>query len=68
LTAQLMSHSVASVMKQYSTMESLGTAKFIALVDQFFDCMNTRSLDEGARKHKPLLAPYWSLLIQDFSF
>eukprot|EP00794_Sanderia_malayensis_P001655 gene1655-1842_t len=68
LAAQVMSHSVASTMKAYSPQESFETAKFIALVDCFFDCMNSRSLNEAERKRKPFLAPYKSLNDPRFEF
>ncbi len=68
LAAQVMSHSVASIMKAYSRQESFETAKFIALVDCFFDCMNSRSLNEAERKRKPFLAPYKSLNDPRFEF
>lgn len=34
--------------------------KFVTNFDKFFDCMNVRSLDEGSRKRKPNLKPYYS--------
>lgn len=36
------------------------TERFCRLFDQFFDCMNTRNLDEGWKKRKPNLRPYFS--------
>ena len=49
-SAQVMSHSVSSVMEAYCPAESFETAKFRAIVDRFFDCMNSRSLNEAERK------------------
>ena len=68
LAAQVMSHSVSRVMESYCPAESFETAKFIALVDKFFDCMNSRSLNEAERKRKPFLAPYKSIDDPRFDF
>lgn len=38
--------------------ECQGTSKFVTLCDSFFDCMNTRHLEEGEHKIKPNLNPY----------
>ena len=34
------------------------TSKFCQMIDKFFDCLNTRHLEEGKRKRKPDLDPY----------
>ena len=68
LAAQVMSHSVSRVMESYCPAESFETAKFIALVDKFFDCMNSRSLNEAERKRKPFLALYKSIDDPRFDF
>lgn len=36
------------------------TEKFCRLFDKFFDCLNTRSIDEAKYKRKPDLRPYYS--------
>eukprot|EP00794_Sanderia_malayensis_P002527 gene2527-2922_t len=60
LAAQVMSESVGKIMASYGPPASSETAKFILIIDKFFDCCNTRSLEEGAHKRKPYLAPYVS--------
>eukprot|EP00794_Sanderia_malayensis_P008307 gene8307-9194_t len=60
LAAQVMNESVGKIMASYGPPASSETAKFILMIDKFFDCCNTRSLEEGARKRKPHLAPYVS--------
>eukprot|EP00794_Sanderia_malayensis_P006613 gene6613-7361_t len=55
-----MSESVGKIMASYGPPASSETAKFILIIDKFFDCCNTRSLEEGAHKRKPYLAPYVS--------
>jgi hypothetical protein len=47
-------------METYGGSECGETAKFICLVDRFFDCLNVRSLTEGFKKKKPDLMPYTS--------
>lgn len=58
LAAQVLSRSVGLVIQNYGGDESSETAKFILLMDRFFDCLNTRSLDEHIVTSKPDLAPY----------
>ena len=58
LAAQVLSHQVGSVMQQYGTPGSQETAKFILLMDRFFDCLNSRNLSEVDRTRKPELLPY----------
>ena len=36
------------------------TQKFVLTFDRFFDCLNVRSLEEGALKRKPDRKPYCS--------
>ena len=61
LAAQVLSASVASVLKAFGPPEAAGTARLCEMVDQFFDCLNVRSLTEHQRKRKPFLAPYRSV-------
>ena len=48
-------------MEAYGGDDKSETAKFILLMDRFFDCLNVRALDEGDMKRKPDLAPFRSL-------
>jgi hypothetical protein len=47
-------------MAAYGGSECEETAKFILLVDRFFDCLNTRSMQESIKNRKPDLMPYSS--------
>jgi hypothetical protein len=61
LAAQVLSSTVATVLKAFGPPEAAGTAKLCEMVDVFFDCLNVRSRTEHIRKRKPFLAPYTSL-------
>lgn len=39
--------------------ENVETEKFCRMFDRFFDCMNTRNLDEAKFKRKPDLRAYF---------
>ena len=58
---QVMSESVSSALLLTGGEKTHETAKFIRKVDQFFDCLNVSSFDEGKLKRKPFLQPYRSL-------
>ena len=60
LAAQVLSASVAAVLKAFGTQDTAATAKLCEMVDSFFDCLNVRSTNEHQRKRKPFLAPYTS--------
>ena len=68
LAAQVMSETVGKIMASYGAPASSETAKFILMIDKFFDCCNTRSLEEGAQKRKPFLAPFVSENDERFVF
>ena len=61
LARQVLSTSVASVLKNFSPKECMATATFCEVFDKFFDCLNVRSLKEFQTKRKPYLAPYTSI-------
>ena len=61
LAAQVLSSTMAAVLKAFGPPEAAGTAKLCEMVDGFFDCLNVRSKTEHVRKRKPFLAPYTSL-------
>ena len=61
LAAQVLSASMAIVLREFSTPDTVGTAQFCEMVDSFFDCLNVRSTVEHQRKRKPFLAPYTSM-------
>eukprot|EP00112_Aurelia_sp_Birch-Aquarium-sp1_P023057 Seg6738.1 transcript_id=Seg6738.1/GoldUCD/mRNA.D3Y31 product="hypothetical protein" protein_id=Seg6738.1/GoldUCD/D3Y31 len=60
LAAQVLSCSVAAVLRTFSQEECHGAADFCDSSDKFFDCLNVRSLTEHERKKKPFLKPYTS--------
>ena len=51
----------SSVALAISNPDAEETAKFLQLMDRFFDCMNVRSDMEAARRRKPDLAPYMAV-------
>ena len=61
LAAQVLSASVATVLKTFGPPEAAATAKLCEMIDGFFDCLNVRSTTEHQRKRKPFLAPYTSV-------
>ncbi|KAK7481901.1 hypothetical protein BaRGS_00026809 [Batillaria attramentaria] len=58
LAAQVLSYSVGKIMQEYGGPDCQETARFILLMDRFFDCLNTRSLTEGTNRRKNDLLPY----------
>lgn len=68
LAAQVLSASVATVLKSFGPPEAAATSKFCEMVDGFFNCPNVRSMTEYQRKRKPFLAPYASLDDERFVF
>ena len=68
LAAQVLSQRVGRVLKDFGGPQVQETAKFVLLMDRFFDCMNTRHLNEGQRKLKPDLDPYRDVNDPRFDF
>ena len=60
LAAQVLSSSLAEVLRAFGPPEAAATSKLCEMVDNFFDCLNGRSLPES-QKRKPFLAPYRSI-------
>ena len=61
LAVQMMSKTVSIALKRhYGTGEADETAKLCEMVNDFFDCLNVRSMHEHERKQNELLAPYRS--------
>lgn len=61
LAAQILSSTVAAVLKSFGPPDATGTSKLCEMVDSYFDCLNVHSTTEHQRKRKPFLAPYRSL-------
>lgn len=68
LAAQVLSASVAAVLKSFGPPEAAATATFCEMVDNFFDCLNVRSSAEHKAKRKPFLAPYTSVEDERFQW
>jgi len=68
LAAQVLSASVAAVLKAFSPPETAGTAKFCKIVDSYFDYLNVHSTQEHQRKRKTFLYPYTSTTDQRFDW
>ena len=73
LAAQVLSHSVGSIMAAYSGPDCQKTSSYMLLTDRLFGCLNTRSLNEAEMRRKPDLAAYtdvndprFNFLLQDF--
>ena len=60
LAAQVLSASVAAVLKEFGPPEAVETAKLCEMMDAFFHSLNVRSTTEYQKKRKPFLAPYRS--------
>ncbi|PFX18846.1 putative RNA-directed DNA polymerase from transposon BS [Stylophora pistillata] len=68
LAAQVLTASVAAVLKTFGPPGTAATAKLCEVIDGFFDCLNVRSMTEHQRKRKPFLAPYTSVNDERFAW
>ena len=68
LAAQVLSATMAAVLKTFGPAEAAATSKFCEMVDGFFDCLNVRSTTEHQKKLKPFLAPYTHLQDERFQW
>jgi hypothetical protein len=59
--AQVLSATVAAVLKTFGPSDAAATSQLCEMVDSYFDCLNVRSTTEHMRRRKPLLAPYTSV-------
>ena len=55
LAVQILSSSVAHVLREYGPPEAAGTVNVCELMDKYFDCMNVRNCTEHKTKLKPFL-------------
>ena len=58
LAAQVLTASMAAVLRSFGPVEVAATATYCEMIDGFFDCLNVRSTTEHQRRRKPFLAPY----------
>ena len=63
---QVLSATVSKVLKNQGSNDVRGTAIFCEMLDNFFDCMNVRSFDQGKIKRKPFLNPF--ICVNDYRF
>ena len=68
VATQVLSSTMSSMLTQLGPAEASATAEYCKMIDQFFDCLNVRSLEEHLRKRKPLLAPFTSIEGNCFQF
>ncbi len=68
LVAQVLSKTIATVIRRFSNANALGTAQFCEMIDMLFDCFNVRSLKEGEYQRKDFLKPYTSVDDQRFTW
>lgn len=62
LAAQTLSNTMCLALhRHYPEGDAEETARFCEMVNKFFDCLNTRSTTEHARKRNYFLAPYSSI-------
>ena len=60
LATQVLSQSVATALEEKGNDDVLGTAEFIKMMNNFFDCANVRSLTEHVRRRNDFIKPYVS--------
>ena len=66
LAAQVLSSTMANVLKAFGPPDTAGTAKFCEMMDKFFDCFNASS--EGTKTRKAFLLPYEDVNNERFSW
>eukprot|EP00794_Sanderia_malayensis_P013454 gene13454-14835_t len=60
LATQVLSQTMANILNIFGPADAAESATFCKMFEQFFECMNVRSLHEGYKKMKPFLLPYKS--------
>ena len=55
---QVLSESVSKALVLTGGPEAQGTAKFVAMIDKFFDILNVSNFTNGTRNRKPFQHPY----------
>ena len=56
----MLSESVSKALKLRGGHETEETARFLLMMDKFFDCVNVHNFTHGFRAAKPFQMPYWS--------
>lgn len=55
----MLSESVFKALTLRGGDEATETARFLLMMDKFFDCVNVRNFTHGIRAAKPFQQPYW---------
>ena len=58
IVQQVLSESVSKALVLTGEQEAQETAKFVALIDKFFDILNVSNFTNGTRNRKPFQHPY----------
>ena len=58
LAAQVLSSSMASVLKSFGSPDAFATVEFCEKMNRFFDCLNVRNTTTGERTGKASMLPY----------
>ena len=66
LAAQVLSPTTATLLNTYYGQETTGTANFCEYMNNFFDCINVRSLKQGKFQRNIFCNPYED--VNDFTF
>jgi len=56
----VLSNTVATALRLTGREEVEETARFVMMIDRFFDCLNVTDFDGGRRTRNPFKAPYRS--------
>lgn len=55
---QVLSETVSKALEHSGGNEASETAKFVKMIDRFFDCLNVTNLTNGMHKRKSFQDPY----------
>ena len=54
----VLNETTTKILRTFGITEASQTTKYCQMLDQFFDCLNVRSLEKHQKKTKPFLKPY----------
>ena len=64
----VLNETAAIIFQTFGTTETCETTKYCQMLDQFFDCVNARSLEKNQKKTKPYLKPHINENDEKFSW
>ena len=64
----VLNETTAKIPETFGTTETSETAKYCHMLDQFFDCLNVRSLEKHQKKTKLFLKQYINENVKRFSW